>query len=114
MNGSATDNALTTRHLAAFDTQLEQQRQFRVEQIQAHNLYSPEDRRSETLAEREIRETVFRGARAALAEIEAARRRLIEGSYGRCVDCGSSLPIERLEVLPSVALCVACHRAAAK
>jgi DnaK suppressor protein len=41
--------------------------------------------------------------REALARIDA-------GDYGRCVDCGSELPDERLEARPEAARCVNCQQ----
>jgi DnaK suppressor protein len=43
--------------------------------------------------------------REALARIEA-------GTYGRCVDCGTELPDERLEVRPEASRCVNCQQRA--
>lgn len=42
-------------------------------------------------------------------EVEAALRRIEEGSYGRCVDCGQQLPEERLDARPEAARCVNCQ-----
>src|SRR3954468_6635161 len=43
---------------------------------------------------------------AMLEEVRRARRRVAEGSYGRCEVCGEPLPAERLEVRPWAARCV--------
>jgi RNA polymerase-binding transcription factor DksA len=32
------------------------------------------------------------------------------GRYGRCVHCEATIPLERLEILPAVALCMTCQR----
>jgi DnaK suppressor protein len=42
-------------------------------------------------------------------EIDAALDRISDGSYGRCAHCGVAIPIERLEVRPFAAGCVACQ-----
>lgn len=39
-------------------------------------------------------------------EVEAALRRIDEGSYGRCVDCGREIPAARLDARPEVQRCV--------
>lgn len=39
-------------------------------------------------------------------EVEAALRRLDDGTYGRCVDCGKEIPQARLEVRPEATRCV--------
>ncbi|HZW30235.1 MAG TPA: TraR/DksA C4-type zinc finger protein [Isosphaeraceae bacterium] len=46
--------------------------------------------------------------RTRLAEVEAALARLAEGRYGRCVDCGEAIALERLWVLPWTPYCVRC------
>jgi RNA polymerase-binding transcription factor len=43
--------------------------------------------------------------RDAIARVDA-------GTYGRCVDCGSELPDERLEARPDAARCVNCQQKA--
>lgn len=47
-------------------------------------------------------------ARRRIQDLEAARRRLDEGSYGRCELCGVEIPEERLVALPSTRVCVVC------
>lgn len=46
---------------------------------------------------------------AELGEIEAARRRLAEGAYGICVDCGAEIGFERLLAETAAARCVECQ-----
>ncbi|HEV2890693.1 MAG TPA: TraR/DksA C4-type zinc finger protein [Frankiaceae bacterium] len=43
-------------------------------------------------------------------EVLAALERLDAGSYGRCVDCGTALPEERLDARPEAARCVSCQQ----
>ncbi len=44
----------------------------------------------------------------ALFQIEAAIRRIEEGTYGRCEECGRKIPKTRLEAIPYAAQCVRC------
>jgi RNA polymerase-binding transcription factor DksA len=44
-----------------------------------------------------------------LRELEAARRRIADGAYGRCVDCGGDIPLERLRAQPGAARCLVCQ-----
>jgi DnaK suppressor protein len=44
-----------------------------------------------------------------LREVEAARRRLAEGTYGVCVDCGAEIGFERLHAEPAAARCIECQ-----
>jgi DnaK suppressor protein len=46
-----------------------------------------------------------------LALIDAAMERLVEGSYGVCVDCGETIQPERLAAYPEAARCAACQTA---
>ena len=53
------------------------------------------------------RETAILEAGAGQREqVVAALRRLDEGTYGQCVDCGRPIPDERLEARPEVARCL--------
>ena len=44
-----------------------------------------------------------------LREIAAARERIVDGSYGRCVDCDASIDEARLLAQPTAARCLACQ-----
>ncbi|UUZ76061.1 TraR/DksA family transcriptional regulator [Polaromonas sp. P1(28)-13] len=39
----------------------------------------------------------------------AARRRLADGSYGHCLDCGEAIDLRRLTALPATPCCPACQ-----
>ncbi len=45
--------------------------------------------------------------------IDQALERLDEGTYGTCIECGESIPAERLEIRPLSVRCVRCAEAAA-
>jgi len=93
------------RHLPALRSALLQQRRFRIEQLADLRTASPHDP-----AQEEVVETLRRGARIALAGIEAALARIDRGAYGTCVQCAAPIPVERLEILPAVDLCMTCQR----
>jgi RNA polymerase-binding transcription factor DksA len=46
---------------------------------------------------------------AELRELEAARARIAEGSYGVCADCGVDIPVERLRAQLGALRCIACQ-----
>ncbi|MFE9677006.1 TraR/DksA family transcriptional regulator [Streptomyces sp. NPDC006259] len=48
--------------------------------------------------------------RRVLKEIDAAFRRIEDGTYGLCQDCAQPIPVERLEILPYARCCVGCQR----
>jgi len=45
-----------------------------------------------------------------LSEINEALKRILEGTYGQCVDCGNDIPEPRLEAMPSSLRCLDCQR----
>lgn len=44
-----------------------------------------------------------------LEQVLAARQRLVEGTYGICLDCGEDIDLRRLAALPSTPYCTACQ-----
>ena len=44
-----------------------------------------------------------------LAEVHAALRRLADGTYGTCMDCGEPIAQERLQAIPFAARCANCQ-----
>ncbi len=62
------------------------------------------------LTEQERDEAVIAVVTAQRHEVVAALRRLDEGTYGRCVDCGEPLPDERLDARPEAARCMSCQQ----
>jgi len=47
-------------------------------------------------------------SRTAIMEIEDALRRIADGTYGECEDCGLAIPVARLRILPATRYCVSC------
>ncbi|MCL6453052.1 MAG: TraR/DksA C4-type zinc finger protein [Alicyclobacillus sp.] len=45
-----------------------------------------------------------------LNEVNLALQALADGTYGRCVECGQTIPEERLEANPLARLCIDCRR----
>lgn len=46
-----------------------------------------------------------------LRAIEAARKRMANGTYGDCVSCETEIPFERLKVQPAAERCAPCQEA---
>jgi len=61
------------------------------------------------LAESDRAEAILAAAKARRALVLDALRRLDEGNYGLCVDCGRPVPDGRLEAKPEAARCVTCQ-----
>jgi RNA polymerase-binding transcription factor len=71
--------------------------------------FDEESGEGDTLAvERERDLALSAQARAAIDEIDRAVDKIHEGTYGRCENCGTAIPKERLKALPYAALCVKC------
>jgi DnaK suppressor protein len=71
--------------------------------------FDEESGEGDTLAvERERDLALSAQARAAIEQIDAAVEKIHAGTYGRCENCGTTIPRERLKALPYAALCVTC------
>jgi DnaK suppressor protein len=103
---------LTPERLAGLQLRLEAQREFRVEQLTA--LKYPGAPGPFGSADREVLASLFRGAKAALHEVQGALWRIDEGTYGLCTDCGKPLDVESLEVVPQTAKCWSCQGGVAR
>lgn len=60
------------------------------------------------------KETLFEQSskrRTNLRLIEAALRRMDEGSFGECAGCGNDIPPRRLQALPWTQFCIRCQEA---
>jgi RNA polymerase-binding protein DksA len=55
---------------------------------------------------REIDYTLGENSEQILSEIEAALKRIDDGTYGTCTACGKPIGIERLEAYPWASLCI--------
>ena len=44
-----------------------------------------------------------------LNQIETALRRIEDGLFGKCMTCGGSISLGRLQVLPYARLCIRCQ-----
>jgi DnaK suppressor protein len=60
--------------------------------------------------DREIDYTLEDNAEQVLASIDAALRRIEEGTYGSCETCGRPISEERLEAIPYARQCIECKR----
>lgn len=55
--------------------------------------------------------SLWQNAHDILSGVEEALRRIDEGSYGNCDECGAAIPVARLDALPHTKLCVTCAAA---
>ena len=61
-------------------------------------------------SQHETDELLRRRLERRLSELEHVQRRLEQGSYGKCEQCGGEIPEERLEAMPDTTMCVPCQR----
>jgi RNA polymerase-binding protein DksA len=60
--------------------------------------------------DRELDYTLEENSEHVLSEIDAALKRIDNGTYGQCSNCGKQIPEERLEARPYATLCIDCQR----
>ena len=104
-SGTQRPPVLTPAQLAELRERLEEQRRFRIAQL--------DELRATADQADEVSEVLAEGARVALRDVLDALRRMDLGSYGRCVVCDEQIPLARLEVIPAVAECLPCRSRAA-
>jgi DnaK suppressor protein len=102
---------LSQPQLAELRAMLEEQREFRLDQLS--QLHQPTPDGPLASADPEIFRSLVSGAREALRDIQAALWRMDEGTYGWCVSCAGPVEVERLEILPQTARCLACQQPSA-
>jgi DnaK suppressor protein len=114
---------MTTTHRAATATRdlaerlpelqaaLEQQRQFRLEQLSELAEASANSRTVIDDVHDQVAEVLATSAAKALTEVEAALGRVRTGRYGICERCTEPIIYERLEILPMSRYCMDCQHA---
>jgi RNA polymerase-binding transcription factor len=60
--------------------------------------------------DREVDYSLEENSEHVLADIDAALKRIDDGTYGLCADCGHQIAEERLEARPWATLCIGCQR----
>ena len=60
--------------------------------------------------DRELDYTLEENSEHVLADIDAALKRIEDGTYGICSSCGKPISRERLEARPWATLCIDCQR----
>lgn len=65
---------------------------------------------SQVTAERGEAERLASDLQESLEDVEAALRRVADGTYGRCERCGREIAEARLEAMPTARRCLECAR----
>jgi DnaK suppressor protein len=94
---------LTERRRGLLETRESQQGELRALQAEDRQL-EYEEGAQVRLAD-DVLTTLSESARREVMQIDAALRRLDEGAYGECIECGQEIPIERLRALPFTLRC---------
>ena len=66
--------------------------------------------RMDALQGQAMAQAAERQRRADIQRIDAALKRLENGDYGYCVECGEEIASKRLDVDPAAAFCIKCAR----
>ena len=90
---------LTDNSAASAPVELDQTRQGRLSRMDA-------------MQQQAMAQANAANSRVRLAAIEAAIRRIDDGSYGECMECGEPVSVPRLNARPEARLCIACKSAA--
>jgi RNA polymerase-binding transcription factor DksA len=111
------DNPALAEHLPELHGMLEEQRRFRIDQLNIHDDQSDEHHvdildTSADNARVEVSAAVEAAARLALDDIEDALHRMELGRYGHCAHCDAEIPVERLLAIPQAPMCMQCQRRA--
>ncbi len=107
------ESGLSAQDLERFRVTLEQERRHRVDAIERLRREPPgapsDDETAVGLPTARDRE---QAEYAGLARVNEALRRMIDGAFGLCEDCGRAIGQDRLEACPTCTLCVDCHERA--
>ncbi len=80
----------------------------RVEAAVAHRSLG-DNAHDQGFGERELELILDDRETVELQAVGAALKRIEEGSYGACADCGAEIPAARLRAAPEALRCVACQ-----
>lgn len=61
---------------------------------------------------RELMFSLSDSERQLLFQVEDAIRRIDEGTFGRCTNCGNTISVQRLEAIPWARFCIDCQELA--
>lgn len=83
-----------------------------VASAQDSNIDDEHDPEGTTIAsERSMISSLERSTRQQVADVDAALRRLDDGTYGACLGCGEPIGDGRLEARPTATHCIKCASA---
>jgi len=98
--------SLQARHRELQSGEAKTQQKLRTTQ---HDYGKDEGDRANTSLAREIDLAQKSRDRALLASVDAALKRISEGTFGDCLNCGQEINTKRLEAIPWVRYCITCQ-----
>lgn len=66
--------------------------------------------RMDAMQQQAMAEAEGRRRKSEIARIDQALRRIDEGEYGWCAECGEAVAVKRLEIDPTASHCVGCAK----
>ena len=78
-------------------------------EVAAETLAGPGDSHAQSITQRDLDFCIGERETARLIDIEAALKRLNDGTYGACTVCGGPIMEARLDAMPEAAHCMACQ-----
>ena len=90
-------NLISVATNAAATVELDQQVQGRLSRMDA-------------LQRQEMAKAMIERRRLEITKIDAALSRMDEGEFGFCLVCGDRIPEKRLDLDPTIAVCVGCAK----
>ena len=69
------------------------------------------EERAVQIASEAVERRIATDDRNLLRKVELAIKRIDEGTYEQCENCGADIPVERLMAKPAVSLCLSCQEA---
>ena len=66
--------------------------------------------RVDALQRQEMAKAIIERRRLEITKIDAALSRIEKGEFGFCLVCGDSIPEKRLDLDPTIAVCVGCAK----
>ncbi|WP_394813647.1 TraR/DksA family transcriptional regulator [Streptomyces hazeniae] len=112
-NTSIGGTNLPPEDLAALRADLQEQRQFRLQQV--WQLCEPATSRADAArtercaSQREVHVKLAASARMVLTDVNAALERMNQGRYGSCHRCAGPIGIRLLRVVPQARYCGNCQ-----
>jgi RNA polymerase-binding protein DksA len=111
------NNKINEQDIKVIKDKLAEQRKELSKTIETHKLellqmdLTNPDRSTlaKAFTQRERKESIIADAEHQWKKIEKAFKRMSTGTYGQCSQCGTSINVDRLKIIPAAEYCVKCQ-----